>query len=266
MALFNLVPWSNRIANARFDFQGHTYPLRANTPHGFAIHGDVRNRPWRVTAQRVDSVTCAIDSRDFPDFNYPFPLTAEIRYALWEASFDTTLTLTNAGEQPIPAGFGFHPYFNRGFGASDRDEAQLQLKVAGVYPPLPGMAAQPVTTPALMRGRDSRGMHWLPPDMDFSALTPIGNRDIDHCFGGWDGRATMAYPSADIRLQFECDPIFGHVIIYTPPGKPFFAVEPVTHANDGFNLIAAGQLDTGVRVLRPGAQLSGTFRIRANMQ
>src|SRR5690242_6973864 len=52
MASFNLVPWSNRIVGAAFEFQGRRYQLHANTPQGFAIHGDVRERPWRVTAQR----------------------------------------------------------------------------------------------------------------------------------------------------------------------------------------------------------------------
>jgi aldose 1-epimerase len=98
--------------------------------------------------------------------------------------------------------------------------------------------------------------------MDFTQLVPVGARDIDHCFGGWDGHATIAYPSSGVRLAFECDPVFGHVVVYTPPGKPFFAVEPVTHANDGFNLFAAGQPDNGIRVLQPGEALQGTFRLR----
>jgi aldose 1-epimerase len=261
MASFNLVPWSNRIVGAAFEFQGKRYQLRANTPQGFAIHGDVRERTWRVTAQYDDMVVCSIDSRGFADFNFPFAFVAEIRYALTADTFDTTLTLTNVGSEVMPAGFGFHPYFNRGFGASDSDEVQLQLKASGVYPPLPGMTARSVG-PATREQGDPASMVAVPPDMDFSQLVPVGTRDIDHCFGGWDGRATIAYPSADVQLQFECDPVCGHVIIYTPPGKPFFAVEPVTHANDGFNLFAAGQPDNGTRVLQPGEPLSGSFRIR----
>src|SRR6266511_1272311 len=54
-ASFNLVPWSNRIVGAAFPFQGQTYHLRANTPQGFAIHGDARERPWRVVEQTADT-------------------------------------------------------------------------------------------------------------------------------------------------------------------------------------------------------------------
>jgi aldose 1-epimerase len=259
MASFNLAPWSNRILGARFIFQGRPHALRPNTPQGFAIHGDVVRRPWRVVAQAPGSAACALDTRDFADFNFPFPFTAEIRYALGEDTFDTTLTLANTGAGPMPAGFGFHPYFNRSFGAGPADEAHLQLAAGCVYQPVAGMAARRI--PVDDASPDSPTAP-VPPDMDFSLLSPAGARDIDHCFGGWDGRATIAYPSSGVSLEFECDPVFGHVVVYTPPGKPFFAVEPVTHANDGFNLFAAGLPGTGVRVLEPGEPLSGRFRIR----
>ena len=267
MASFVMLPWSNRITNARFTFEGREYQLQPNTPQGFAIHGDGRQRPWQVTEQRDHAVTCTMDTRDFADYNYPFPLIAQMRYELSGDAFDTTLTLTNMGDSPMPAGFGFHPYFNRGFGASDVDEAQLQIKVGGVYPPLPGMASKPVSpSPTKDEALAALGGPTAPilPEQNFSQLQTVGPRDIDHCFGGWDGRATIAYPSAGVRLHFECDPLFGHVVIYTPPGKPFFAVEPVTVANNGFNLYAAGVPNTGTQVLQPGASLSGRFRIRVS--
>ena len=261
MASFVMLPWSNRIVNARFTFEGREHALRPNTPQGFAIHGDGRQRPWRVIAQQANAITCALDSRDFPDYNFPFPLLAELQYSLSDAALTATLTLTNIGDCAMPAGFGFHPYFNRGFGARDADEAQLQIRVGGVYPPLPGMASKPVWSAPPDDGLAALGGPMAPilAEHDFSVLQTVGARDIDHCFGGWDGRAIIAYPSAGVRLRFECDPVFGHVVIYTPPGKPFFAVEPVTIVNNGFNLHAAGLTDTGVRVLQPGASLSGRF-------
>ena len=145
LASFNLLPWSNRIVGAAFNFQGRHYVLRArNTPQGFAIHGDARERAWQVTSQSAGTLICALNSSDFADFNFPFPFSAQITYSLRDDAFDTSLSITNTGAQAMPAGFGFHPYFNRGFGASDRDEVQVQFTAAGVYPPLPGMAAQPI--------------------------------------------------------------------------------------------------------------------------
>ena len=30
-------------------------------------------------------------------------------------------------------------------------------------------------------------------------------------------------------------PLFGHLIVYTPPGEDFFCVEPVSHMTDAIN-------------------------------
>ena len=44
---FTLAPYSNRIRDGVFRFEGRRYALRHPEKH--AIHGDVRDRPWRVT-------------------------------------------------------------------------------------------------------------------------------------------------------------------------------------------------------------------------
>ena len=262
LASFTLAPWSNRIPDATFDFMGQRFTLRPNTPQGFAIHGDVRDRRWRVISQTYDTMVCALDSSDFNDFNFPFSHSLEIRYALLGNTFDTTLSIENTGESAMPVGFGFHPYFNRSLNNEVEGDASLQLNVAGVYPPLPGMTARiPEETHRSKLVDERSGMVAVPESMDFSVLAPVGHRNIDHCFGGWDGKASIVYSSPSIKLEFECDPIFGHVIVYTPPGQPFFAVEPVTHTNDGFNLFAHGIIGTGIHVLQPHDKLTGSFKI-----
>ena len=48
---YPLVPWSNRIRDARFPFGGRTIalpPHPASAPH--AVHGFAQTRPWQVTA------------------------------------------------------------------------------------------------------------------------------------------------------------------------------------------------------------------------
>ena len=60
--------------------------------------------------------------------------------------------------------------------------------------------------------------------------------------------------------MIEADEIFRHLVVYIPPGRPYFCVEPVSMIGDGFNLMADGVADTGVRVLEPGETMAGTIR------
>ena len=82
---------------------------------------------------------------------------------------------------------------------------------------------------------------------------------MDHCFGGWDGRAEVHWPETGIRLRIEAEPLFGHLVIYIPAGREIFCVEPVSHVNDGFNLAGRGVADTGVRILVPGETLRTSY-------
>jgi aldose 1-epimerase len=51
------------------------------------------------------------------------------------------------------------------------------------------------------------------------------------------------------ELPLDC------LVIYTPAGRPFFCVEPVSHVTDAFNLAEAGRADSGTSVLEPGETL-----------
>lgn len=246
MASFLLAPYSNRLAQARFDFAGRTYHLRPNTPEGHVQHGDVRRRPWTVTDHRPDTVTLAFDARQFPDFNFPFPFTATVTYALEGAVFQTRFSLTNVGAEPMPAGFGFHPYFSRSLDGAE-EAVELQARVGGVYGALiPTQAAGPV-----------------PPAHDFAQRRPLGALVINDCRAAWEGEAELWWPRAGVRVRLTATAPLRHLVVFTPPGEPFFAVEPVSNATNGFNLMALGVPGHGVRVVAPGESLAGAMALTA---
>jgi aldose 1-epimerase len=243
-ACFLLVPYSNRIRDGRFTFEGRSYQLLHPEKH--AIHGDVRDRPWRVVEQDAVSARLVFDSRDHEGVNFPFPFTAEVTWRLDGAALASALRVTNAGAERMPAGLGFHPYFERALGHA-REVVELQLAVGGVYP---GETPLPTGPPAP-----------LAPAQDFSRARPL-DVALDHCFAGWDGRARMRWPVTGIEAELHASAALRHVIVYSPGGQSFFALEPVSNANDGFNLLAAGQRDTGVVALAPGESLEGDFVLR----
>jgi aldose 1-epimerase len=237
---FPLVPFSNRIADARFTFQGGVYHLTPNLPpEPHAIHGQGWQNPWVVAA--------ASASRAELTFRHtvsgtPLDYRAHQTLALRDDALEVALELTNAGDGPMPAGIGLHPYFPRSASvtlAANLDHVWL----------------------ADERKIPKEGMP-LPAAWDFARGLPLAPLDLDHCFGGWDGRAELRWPEADLALTIEAAPVFGHLVIYVPPGENFFCIEPVSHVNDGFNLFERGVKGTGVRVLMPGETLAGTIRFR----
>jgi aldose 1-epimerase len=243
-ACFALVPWSNRLADARFAFAGRTHQLRANTPEGYAIHGDVRKRPWRVVAETASTLELAFASRDFGDVNFPFPFEVTLRYALDGATLAATIALTSRADEAMPAGMGFHPYYRRTL-LDDAEQVEIRATAPRAYREL--VPVHPAVA--------------IAPDQDFSRGRALGDQDFDTCFAGWDGKATITWPGSRVRAHVACDATLDHMILFAPPGKPFFALEPVSNANNGFNLAALGDPDAGVRVLAPGETLRGTWRL-----
>ena len=239
---FTLAPFSNRIRDARFVFENQQYQLKATAKDGSTQHGDVRNRAWRVT-RGENSLECEIDSRDFADFNFPFPIRMKVIYALKDNIFETQLELENVGRSRMPAGFGLHPYFVRKL--ADSNDVQLQFGAAGIYE----------TDSSFI---PSTGMNPIPKNFDFSKARFIGDTAINHVFGGWNGTALLEYGSKTLKL--EASEVFSHLCVFASPDGTL-AVEPISHCTDGFNLFAQGVEGTGVCVLEPGEILAGWVRL-----
>jgi aldose 1-epimerase len=245
LACFVLVPYSNRIRDARFRFGGETYQLRAAHADGHAIHGDARDRPWELVDASPTSVALRFESARFTDINFPFPFAASVGYELDGATLRAELEVRNAGDMPMPAGMGFHPYYRRALTVPE-EQVELQAGVRSAFTELaPTTAAVPISAV-----------------QDFGRLRPLGDAEHDTCFAGWDGRATIVWPKARVRAEVTCEPPLRHLVLYTPPGQPFFALEPVSNANNGFNLLADGVPDSGVRILEPGQTMAASFRLR----
>ena len=243
---YTLMPYSNRVRGAHFSFAGQEYPLRPNNAEGTARHGDVFARPWTTIMQDGKAASYRIDSRDFDDFNFPFPFVGTVTYRLEGATLMVQLELQNVGDAPMPAGMGIHPYFNR-FLPSSR-EATLEFRASGYYDVPADL--MPISGPIP-----------IPQELDFSSARAAGSQKLDTVYAGWDGKARLSWESLGLALELAADPIFSHFVAYTHYDGSL-ALEPVTHATDGFNLMAQGLENTGVQVLEPGEGMDGTIRMR----
>jgi len=246
-ASFLMVPYSNRIENGTFTFQNQRHQLERGTEH--AIHGDVRTRPWKTEEQTRTHLCCSFDSRAHQNVNYPWPFAARAEYEIENRAFVARLTLWNRGASPMPAGFGWHPYFNRAL-TSPEEPVHLCFQAQSAYPDandnrIPSGPPQP-----------------LAPHQDFSTEKPLTpDNFLDTCLRDYDGGGHITWPKSAVRLRFTCSPTCTHLILYNPTGKPYFAVEPVTNANDGVNLLAGGDVGCGTAVLEPGQNLEARFEL-----
>ncbi len=250
-ASFIMLPWANRIRDARFRFRDTDYQLDVNSADGTAMHGVVRRLPWRVVSADETSVRMSFDSALYEHVNFPFEFSAEAEYRVDGHDFVMMLHLQNVDQRAFPAGFGHHPYFLRAPGGDD-NAVQLEIPCDRQYVlvnALPSGAPKPIT-----------------PALDFRRLRSLADETHDDLLTARHGEAParIVYPGWNIELQFLADPIFSHWILYAPEGKPFFALEPQTNANDGFNLYAQGIDAAGVFVLEPGESRTGECRLRLN--
>ncbi len=244
-ASFVLIPWSNRIKNAKFRFRGSEYALEANNAEGTASHGDTRRRIWQVESAGTERISLSFNSTAHAGINFPWQFSANAVYSLDGPMFEMVLSLKNIDETPFPGGFGQHPYFVR------TDDVMLELPVDRVYELeqfMPTRAAKPV-----------------PPELDFRRLRRLSDvPGLNDLYRGRRGEdpVRMVYPAQGIELSMTSDPIYEHLIAYTPSDGLSFAVEPVTNANDGFNLFEQGVEGSGVFVLEPGEERRGVIRLR----
>ena len=247
-ASFLMVPYSNRIADGAFTFAGQNYKLQNAANH--AIHGDVRERPWTITQHDIDRLVCTFDSGDYEDVNWPWAFAVRAEYELNGPTLRQRLVIKNRADRPMPAGCGWHPFFNRAPTTVDA-AVHLEFQVAGAYPDGYGNR--------IPSGRTES----LADHQDFHTVKPLAiDNFLDTCFNGYDGGGHIAWPASGIRIRFACSAACTHLVLYNPKGKPYFAVEPVTNANDGVNLHARGDQTSGITVLEPGQDLETSFEMQ----
>ncbi len=74
----------------------------------------------------------------------------------------------------------------------------------------------------------------------------------DNGFEAGDGCATIVWPRAGLRLEMAATEPFGDLVIYIPPDRRYFCVEPVSHIPGAI----------GATRLAAGATLSGGIAFR----
>lgn len=232
---FPLLPFSNRIRDRRFTFAGIDHDLAANwNGDCHAIHGLGWIRPW--TVERVEHAECLLSH--VGDDWWPWPYSAEQHIALRDDGLHLELTILNTGSDSMPSGLGFHPYFPR------NTQTSMCFQADSVWHPV---------------GHELSGPKPLATWFDFTKLNPVGEGGVDHCYEGWTGDATIAYPDFGLSVLLA-SPDATRCVVYTPRGQSYLCIEPVSHLSGALNM--ADPEEAGICVLQPGEKQSFSMSIK----
>lgn len=225
---YPLAPYSNRIRDGVFTFNGARHALQSVPGRPLAIHGAGLYQAWRVRSQSVDSVDLVLE-QPAGVLGWPWPFECLQRYQLDARGLSVVLAIVNLGDTPMPFGLGLHPYFT-----AERVTLHARREWVADADGLP-VGSKAVHVRELRRSASG----------------------CDTYLSQWEGRATLHWPDGH-QLALHADPAFAHLVVYTAGGSDFLCVEPVTNVADAFNLAADGEARTGMRVLEPGARFSAT--------
>lgn len=244
-----LVPFSNRVRDGVLRFGGRTWQLRPNSPDGNAMHGTGFEYPWEVVERSAGAVTLRLDTGEVVGANFPWGFVAEVTYALDGPRFTVATQVRSRADEPFPVGFGHHPFFQRGLADPAVSEVRLRLPAGGAYPLRDSIPTGPPGP--------------VPARLDFRELRELNGDFLNDCLlRDPDGvPVRLEWPASGVGLSIETDEVLAHTLVYVPRGRPYFAVEPVTNANDAFNLLADGMPTHGLRVLAPGESVGGAFHL-----
>lgn len=249
-----LLPWPNRVADGRYDFQGESMQLDITEPaHDCAIHGLVRWAGWEVLEHGPDRLTLGLLVHSHP--GYPHVLDLRLAYALNpDTGIEMELTAVNRGARSAPYGLGMHPYLTAG--AKTVDTCRLSL---------PAERWLPVDDRGIPVGEEE-SVEGSP--FDFRDGRRIGQTVIDCPFTGLlrdvDGRATVSLidPASGRGTSLWVDESFAWIQAFTGDTLPArrregLAAEPMTCPP---NALASGR---DLVILDPGSSHTSRWGITA---
>jgi len=243
-----LHPWANRLDGIRYCAAGREVQLDTSSPmlhldvHGLPMHGV----PWsRLAWEPIDSQRNRLSARlewsrkELLDI-FPFPHRIELTATLCPEALTLATTLIAGPDGPVPASFGFHPYF----GLPDLPRAKWRLG-------LPTMHRLLLDERGIPSGGEEP---WNRFDSE------IGERSFDDGFALPDACPSFSLAGGCRRITVEFLAGYPYAQIFAPNEQEFVAIEPMTAPTSA---LTSGR---GLRVVAPRERFEAAFRVRVEAQ
>jgi aldose 1-epimerase len=259
-----LIPYANRI-RGKLSADGRTITTRilgrevtlpANAggrrpgAEQYAMHGLILDSRVgtleRRTTEEEDALRGTLQAGDF-GWGWPSKTELTFENVLRPGSFRLTITARNVGDEILPIGIGWHPYFTVPSGR--RQQARLHLPARSRTLVNDYDEVLPTGEVAPVAG--------TPYDFSMPGGKAIGNLFLDDCFvdlqtTGGEVVAEVIDPAASCGLRVvAASPPVRAIQVYAPPDKDFIVVEPQFNRADPFGEEWAGA-ETGMALLKPG--------------
>ena len=207
-ACFPMAPYSNRIGYRHFRWLGRDFSTAPNFDEGnpHSLHGTVWQVPWRVTGSNSTQAELAVTHQ--ANEHWPFNFDATQSFELSDNALTLRMTLTNIDARSQPAGLGWHPYFPK------RSRSRLHVECSERWESDP--TTQLPTRRVTQAGIDGEVRHL----------------DFDNCFEGWQGAANVR----DEKLALRITSSLPYLVVFTPPARDYFCVEPVSHVSNAIQM------------------------------
>jgi galactose mutarotase-like enzyme len=271
-----LVPYANRIrGQASADgttlattIAGKPITLPANWPgksagaEKVAMHGMMLKSQFQSVSQRMAggaSTASAVFHAGNFDGHWPSKTDITTQVSLRSGALGLTITAKNVGNEPLPIGIGWHPYF--AIPSGDRKQAKLHLPADkravmnnydDVFP-----------TGQVVSVKDDNGKY----DFTSPGGKTLNDMFLDDNFqdlqrAGGNAVSEIIDPASNYGIRIVSEsPEIKSIQVYSPPDKTFVALEPQFNLPDPYGSEWKGA-NTGMVVLQPGQSVSWRVKLQ----
>ena len=239
---FCLVPFSNRIKNSRFNFNQLEFKLTKNDPPN-AIHGHAYLGKWNILEKTENSAVIAYKHLA-NKLGWPWSYETFQTITLDGNNIVFKLEILNKSNNPMPFGFGIHPYFNF--------DDKVKLKFYAEREWLGSPEEFPIKTKTVEN------------NFDYKKGSELWKKQKTICYENFQEEIEIFWVSNRKKVKIKTDKIFKHLIIHVPEHAKYFCVEPVSHPTDGFNLAYKKIENINYNVLMPNQKIKGLIKIEIN--